>query len=75
MTDVRETREESGERKVVAPSLAKTIPTSKKTSSASPDATSLLIPDRRNRLTHLLIAKSILETLFVASLAVVFYYQ
>ena len=57
------------------PSLAQTMPSSQKTSSATQGKPSSLIPDNRNRLTHLLIAKSIFETLFVAGLAVFFYYQ
>ncbi|HVF86364.1 MAG TPA: hypothetical protein VM866_02185 [Pyrinomonadaceae bacterium] len=75
MRDVGETREESGEKEVVAPSLAQTIPSSQKTFSATPGTPSSLIPDSRSRLTHLLIAKSLLEMLFVGSLAVFFYYQ
>jgi len=75
MRDVGETRNESGENEVIAPSSAKTIPSSQKTFSAIPDVPFPLIPDSRNWLTHLLIAKSFLETLFVASLAVFFYYQ
>lgn len=75
MRDVGETRNESGEKEVVAPSLAQTIPSSQKTFFATTDVPPSQIPDGRNRLTHLLIAKSILETLFVAAIAVVFYYQ